>query len=225
MADAKRGERVERGCEGEVAEPARPDAATGPPLGDRFLQRKVARRIAQRKAAGGARPAGDQSLHAAAARGTTGGATELPHLDAIQRSFGRHDISGVEAHRQGDEEIVRPADPRGVRRRGRALLDQPLSGGDSGTSGNRTKWYVGFPDVDYAHELGHQLGLKDEYIDATVPDRKDDKSPGVHNDNSIMGNYYSEGRGKAEAKLRHGETVGGEIGAATGVGFTVSKKR
>lgn len=31
-----------------------------------------------------------------------------------------------------------------------------------------------------------------------------------------MGNYYSEGVGEAEAKLRHGEVLAGDIGAATG---------
>jgi hypothetical protein len=37
-------------------------------------------------------------VHAAALRGTATAATQLPHLDAIQRSFGRHDVSGVKAH-------------------------------------------------------------------------------------------------------------------------------
>ncbi|MEO8336952.1 MAG: DUF4157 domain-containing protein [bacterium] len=34
----------------------------------------------------------------AADHGTRGGATALPHLDRIQASFGRHDVSGVDAH-------------------------------------------------------------------------------------------------------------------------------
>lgn len=33
-----------------------------------------------------------------ATKGVAGPATSLPHLDAIQRSFGNHDVSGVEAH-------------------------------------------------------------------------------------------------------------------------------
>lgn len=37
-------------------------------------------------------------VHGAAAHGTRGGAAELPHLDAIQRSFGRHDVGGIAAH-------------------------------------------------------------------------------------------------------------------------------
>jgi hypothetical protein len=36
--------------------------------------------------------------HAAADRGVSGSATELPFLGAIQSSFGRYDVSGVEAH-------------------------------------------------------------------------------------------------------------------------------
>jgi hypothetical protein len=37
-------------------------------------------------------------VHAPAARGTGTAATKLPYADQIQRSFGRHDISGVQAH-------------------------------------------------------------------------------------------------------------------------------
>jgi len=82
---------------------------------------------------------------------------------------------------------------------------------------NRRNWYVKqVDDITLAHELGHQLGLKDEYIDAEVPDRADGSKPGAHTDDSIMGDYYSEGEGKAEAKARHGETFAGHIGGATG---------
>ncbi len=41
-------------------------------------------------------PLGD--VHAAAAHGTSGAGGALPHLDQIQRSFGRHDVSKVVAH-------------------------------------------------------------------------------------------------------------------------------
>jgi hypothetical protein len=37
-------------------------------------------------------------IHAAAARGTATAASALPYLDAIQRAFGRHDISSIRAH-------------------------------------------------------------------------------------------------------------------------------
>ena len=39
-----------------------------------------------------------EQVHAAAARGTSTAAGQLPHFEQIQRSFGRHDISGVQAH-------------------------------------------------------------------------------------------------------------------------------
>jgi len=57
-------------------------------------------------ARGGARAAepGKSTLvdaHAAAEAGTAGLGGPLPHLDQIQRSFGRFDVSGVQAHRDG----------------------------------------------------------------------------------------------------------------------------
>lgn len=45
-------------------------------------------------------PAGlePERVHQAAQHGTSGSGGSLPHLDRIQRSFGRHDVSGVRAH-------------------------------------------------------------------------------------------------------------------------------
>jgi Protein-glutamine gamma-glutamyltransferase/Domain of unknown function (DUF4157) len=40
----------------------------------------------------------DGDVHAAAAHGTSGPSTTLPHLAPIQQLFGRHDVSGVQAH-------------------------------------------------------------------------------------------------------------------------------
>jgi hypothetical protein len=42
------------------------------------------------------------ATHAAAAQGIATPSSALPHMDAIQRSFGRHDISGVQAHTGSD---------------------------------------------------------------------------------------------------------------------------
>jgi hypothetical protein len=92
------------------------------------------------------------------------------------------------------------------------------------SGGNRRKWFAGWPGITCAHELGHQLGLKDEYIEARAPDRATATSPGVHTDNSVLGNYYTEGKDKAEVKLRHAQTIAGHIGSASGRAFTVSKK-
>lgn len=56
-------------------------------------------------ARGGAEPPADddhKDVHATAQRGVGGAGRQLPHLDAIQRSFGKHDVSGVSAHVGGD---------------------------------------------------------------------------------------------------------------------------
>jgi len=39
-----------------------------------------------------------KDIHDLAAQGTQGGGGSLPHLDTIQSAFGRHDVSGVQAH-------------------------------------------------------------------------------------------------------------------------------
>jgi hypothetical protein len=49
----------------------------------------------QRKATGAAT---DDHVHEAAQRGVAGGGSALPHLDLIQRAFGRHDVSKIQAH-------------------------------------------------------------------------------------------------------------------------------
>lgn len=45
-----------------------------------------------------------EEVPATAARGVEGSGQALPHLDAIQRSFGRHDVGHVLAHVGGDAE-------------------------------------------------------------------------------------------------------------------------
>lgn len=58
--------------------------------------------VVQRTATDGVAAAGElgdgADLHTAAARGIAGPRTSLPHLDIIQRSFGRHDVTGIAAH-------------------------------------------------------------------------------------------------------------------------------
>src|SRR5258705_265790 len=51
----------------------------------------------QAKASGDA-PGDPVALHQAAASGVAGSGGPLPHMDKIQQSFGRHDVSGVRAH-------------------------------------------------------------------------------------------------------------------------------
>jgi hypothetical protein len=61
------------------------------------VQRKAAvdNEVVQRRE-GGAQSA--DNVQETAATGVSGAGTTLPHLDLIQRAFGRHDVSGVQAH-------------------------------------------------------------------------------------------------------------------------------
>ena len=56
------------------------------------------------KAGGSTLTGSGDAIHEAAAAGVAGGGGALPHLGAIQQSFGRHDVSGVEAHVGGPAE-------------------------------------------------------------------------------------------------------------------------
>ena len=83
-------------------------------------------------------------------------------------------------------------------------------------------WSVQKPPTSRAHELGHQLGMYDEYVDAQVINRATATSPGVYVDHSVMGNYYREGADEAVAQLRHGVRLADAIGRATRRRFRVS---
>jgi hypothetical protein len=71
------------------------------------------------------------------------------------------------------------------------------------------------------------MGLKDEYVDSSkdksgaqkAPDRATPTSPGVHTDNSIMGNYRTEGAPTAGAKDRHKTELARIISTALGRNF------
>jgi|SRR5581483_8206742 len=69
--------------------------------GERARLLSLRRRAIQRKQAAAAAVPVEQRAQQAAALGTSGAASALPHSDAIQRSFGRHDISQVKAHTDG----------------------------------------------------------------------------------------------------------------------------
>ena len=63
---------------------------------------KVTRTAAiQRKAAPAASPDDAVGVRDAASAGTAGAGGALPHGDAIQRSFGRHDVSAIQSHQDG----------------------------------------------------------------------------------------------------------------------------
>jgi hypothetical protein len=61
-----------------------------------------------------------------------------------------------------------------------------------------------------AHEIGHQLGLVDEYEDARVINRATASAPGVRKDGSLMGNFHRDGV-PTELKRRSIDQLGGDI--------------
>lgn len=73
----------------DVAVPAAPGKTTR-------VQRRYRASIAP------ARSPDDTTIRSIAAGGVSGSAESLPHLDVIQRSFGRHDVTGVSAHVGGN---------------------------------------------------------------------------------------------------------------------------
>jgi hypothetical protein len=88
----------------------------------------------QRKETGAA--SGD--IHEAAQRGVSGPGSRLPHFEAIQRSFGRFDVGGVEAHTDGAAQ--------------QASQDMGAAGF---ASGNHVA-FAGAPDLHTAaHEAAH----------------------------------------------------------------------
>jgi hypothetical protein len=83
---------------------------------------------------------------------------------------------------------------------------------------NQNKWYVDSEPTTHAHELGHQMGLYDEYVDPTAVNRYLPNSPGVHTDDSLMGNYWTtDANGNlipkpgTGVKPRHLDQIGGDI--------------
>jgi LysM repeat protein len=76
------------------------------------------------------------------------------------------------------------------------------------------KWFVDSDPAVRAHELGHQLGMLDEYVDPWSPNRETEDSPGVfEKDHSLMNNPQDEGR--QDVRMRHGNTLAADISGAT----------
>lgn len=89
----------------------------------------------QRKSTGA--PTGDH-VHEAAQRGVSGSGSALPHLDVIQRAFGRHDVSKIQAH-TGDA----------------ATHASIAIGAEAYATGNHVA-FAGMPDLrTAAHEAAH----------------------------------------------------------------------
>lgn len=71
--------------------------------------------------------------------------------------------------------------------------------------GDLDHWYLDWELIDLAHELGHALGLVDEYRDPESTFRQHLSVAGVWQDHSLMGDYRQEGPVYAALRLRHGE--------------------
>jgi hypothetical protein len=84
---------------------------------------------------------------------------------------------------------------------------------------NVNHWYADAEPVVRAHEIGHVLGLKDEYMDTIAPSRTTKDSPGVFHDHSIMGNFYDEGIEQAGFKQRHADEIATRISEAIRMQF------
>lgn len=80
---------------------------------------------------------------------------------------------------------------------------------------DQQSWWADAQPVDFAHELGHQIGLRDEYRDETAPQR-----PAV--EGSLQGDYRAdapEGLRQAGLRDRHLRLIGtlvGDLGEGTG---------
>jgi hypothetical protein len=57
---------------------------------------------------------------------------------------------------------------------------------------NLSNWYVESSPTVHAHELGHQMGLVDEYVDPSVANRATPTSPGVAHDQGLMTNFWAD---------------------------------
>jgi len=104
-------------------------------------KRTLTEQLAQRLEAAGASAGGN--VHAAAAHGTSGAPTALPHFEQIQRSFGRHDVSLVQAHVGG-----------------LAAEGARAMGAQAYATGDRVA-FMGTPDLHTAaHEAAHVVQQK-----------------------------------------------------------------
>lgn len=140
----------ETGRRGEGAvEPGRATSAEAPrtildmatPFGRGVLQRKLLQRRARSANAGQADT--DAGIEAAAATGTSGPSTTLPFADTIQGAFGRHDVSGIQAHVGGA-----------------ATAGATAMGAEAFATGNHVA-FAGTPSLHTAaHEAAHVLQQK-----------------------------------------------------------------
>jgi hypothetical protein len=80
----------------DAGTPGVPSASSGPGPGKQTLTAQLG--VQRSSSPQGSHGSDGHAIQDAAAQGVAGGSGPLPHGDAIQRLFGRHDVSGVEAH-------------------------------------------------------------------------------------------------------------------------------
>lgn len=88
---------VQRKADAAAAMPT----AVRPSIADLFGRRAEQFAADVQRKATGADP-DTAAVHESAQRGIATSASPLPHLDTIQRAFGRHDVSGIQAHVGGE---------------------------------------------------------------------------------------------------------------------------
>ena len=93
--------RLEKKSGGASAASTTPTDHAGSPTPGKHTLTEQALPAIQRKSAGGDAAHRDEGIHQTAAQGVSGSGGTLPHLAAIQASFGKHDVSGVSAHTNG----------------------------------------------------------------------------------------------------------------------------
>jgi hypothetical protein len=86
-----------QGSQGSRPEVRSHDAAPG----KQTLVEQIVAPVVQRHAADQHDPSGEATVHAAASRGVATPASPLPYSDTLQRAFGRHNVSSIQAHTGG----------------------------------------------------------------------------------------------------------------------------
>jgi hypothetical protein len=99
----ERDKKQHRSSESDSSQESAPSGFQGPLqlLVERFGEagaNAIYKREVQRRRAGRLERESTAQVQAAAEKGISGAGGPLPHLDAIQKSFGRHDVSHVQAH-------------------------------------------------------------------------------------------------------------------------------
>jgi hypothetical protein len=120
-------------------------------------------------------------------------AAELAHLKTQVHVGMDHYYNGRNLEVRGADGVTRRLHVEVVFVDNAAKADINVTAHPGNGRANLNNWYVGGEPTTHAHEVSHGgFGLKDEYVDSSgnAPDRATQTSPGVHDDKSLMGNYW-----------------------------------